>query len=454
MKIKKLIDIIIVVFTISTSTVYCKSSLKTYFDTDKTQAVDFKFIAGQFKLAHREGNVNMGIAAFSDAVAKNVSFQLLCGNLSLGGSLSKLNNPLLSTSSSAFSTGFASIDSFTANLPSYTSFSNPIRFFLQFGNLFKKSAFIHWKVNCFYSPEDEKNAFSIFLNKNFFKNQVKLKGQFSLGTFPYKENSITSWFSDELFYHQGMHLCSNYQLSLEYQKFKTSFLHGIYENPFGGLSSIYRNDNKLSTDHFIFALSTLYNPNSKENTIITSSDKILENCFQLRFGLQYKYKIGKSFPIFIKNAFSSYFNLNLCSEEGPHDLRLCAGSQFTCLFTTTSLLLSVNGSLYNKNNTPSYNFDSASIKVQNSAYIWDFTPGFNASITFTPSSDFESLSISSKFGLKLIYSKFPKISGNASISFNHKDGELTSRKFTASLKSTFTFKNISVILKFSADTNI
>ncbi len=442
------------IFALSASKAYCKSTLKSYFDSDKTQAIDFKFFAGQIKFAHQEGKINFGIAAFSDTLAKNVSFQLLYGNLSLGASLSKLNNPLLTSSSSPFSTGFSSVDCFTAKLPSYTSFSNPTRLFLQFGNLFKKSAFIHWKCNCFYSPEDKKIALSLFLNKNFFKNQLKLSGQFSLGSFPHKENSISSWFTNEFYYHQGMHICSNYQLSLEYKNFKTCFLQGIYESPFGILSSIYRSDNQLKTDHFIFTLSALYNPNSKENTIITSSDKILENCFQFRFGLQYKYKTGKRFPIFIKNGFASYCNLNISSEEGPHDLKFCAGSQFSCPFTSTSLLVNINGSLYHKNNSPSYDFDSFTIKLQNSAYIWAFTPGFNVSLTLTPSQNFDSLSLSSKFGLKLSFSKFPKLSSNASITLNHKDGELTSRKLSASIKSTFTFKNISVILKFSADTNI
>ena len=454
MKIKKLIEIIILIFAISTTKAYCKASLKTYFDSDKTQALDFKFIAGQVKFAHQEGKVNTGIAAFSDAFAKNISFQLLSGNLSLGGSLSKLNNPLLSTSSSPFSSGFSSVDSFTASLPSYTSFSNPTRLFLQCGNLFKKSAFIHWKLNCFYSPEDKKNALSFYLNKNFFKNQLKLTGQISLGIFPHKENSISSWFTNEFYYHQGMHLCSNYQVSFEYKNFKTSFLQGLYETPFGSITSLFRSDNRLITDRFIFTLSTLYNPNKKEKTIITSSDKILENCIQCRFGLQYKYRTGKAFPIFIKNAFATYCNLSLASKEGPHDLRFCTGSQFTCPYTSNSLTLNVNGTLYYKNNTPSYSFDSLSIKLQNSAYIWAFNPGFNASVTLNPSQNFDSLSVSTKLGLQLTYSKFPKISGTASITLNHIDGELTSKKLSASLKSTFTYKDFSVILKLSADTSI
>ncbi|MCR5188392.1 MAG: hypothetical protein K6C97_05605 [Treponema sp.] len=317
----------------------------------------------------------------------------------------------------------------------------------------KKDALLFWKLNCFYSPEEDKKGFSIFLNKNLFKNKLKLSGQFSLGIFPYEENSISSWFTDQLYYHEGNHLCANYQLSIECGKFQTSFLQGLYENPFSSISSIYRSDSKFSTDRFTFTLSALYNPNTRENTIITSSDKVIKNCMQFRSSLQYKYRCGKSFPIFIKNALASYLNLNL--EESQQDLKFSAASQFICPFTSTSLLVNVNANLNTENPySPSYDFDSATIKLQSSAYIKDFSPGITASITLNPSQSFDSLSISSKFGLNISYSKFPKISGNASISLNHKDGELSSRKLSASLKASFSFKFINVILKFSADTNI
>lgn len=453
MNIKRLLEIFIVLIALTNSRGYCKNALNLYLDSDKTLGIDFKFLLGECKFSFQEEKVNLGVSAFTDPIAKNLGVSLKYGHLRLGGSLSKLNNPLLSSSNSPFSAGISTPSCISASLPTYTSFSNPFSLFFQFGNFIKKDSLLSWKANCFYSPESYKSACSLLLFKSFFNREMKLTGQFTLGYFPYDENSISSWFTDELYYHAGNHFCINYQQSFEYKKFYTSFLQGIYESPFGSWSSIFRSDNKISTDHFIFTLSGLYNPNTRENTIITSSDKILDKGLQFRSSLQYKFRTGKIFPVFIKNAFGSYINIKL--KEYDKDIKIFTASQITCPHTAISLLACVTGALNTLNPySPEVTFDYVTFKINSSFYTESFIPGINASVTINPSSSYDSISTLSAFGLKLNYSGFPKSSASISINLNHKDGELSSSKFSASLKTTFSLKNLNVILKFSADTNI
>lgn len=437
------------------SPVYAKinPSLTLYADNDSIQSINFKFLLGQFKFCHQEGKTALGLSAFSTPIAKNISFTMQYGNLSSGGALSKLNNPLLSTSTSAFSSGYSKPAAITSYLPGNTSFSNPFRFFLQFGNTFNKKAWIKWTSNYLYCPEEDKNAFSLYLNKNLFQNKIKLSGQYTFGFFPYAENKISSWFTDELYYHDGTHFSSMYQISLDSKNFYTSFLQGIYETPFGIFSHIFRTDNKINTKNFTFIFSALYNPNFKENTIITSSDKTLANCFQSRFSLNYKYRTGNKRPVFVKNGLAAYLNLNL--QDTEHNFKLCFGSQITNSLTSITFQSYMNGKIESSNPySPEVLFESANLKVQNNWYFSDFTPGLSASVSFNPSSAYDSLTITSRYSVSLMYIKQAKIKGSASLSLTNKDGIYTSRKLTCSINSTFNIKKITVILKLTANMNL
>ena len=151
------------------------TSLSFYTNNAKTFATDLRLPLGQVKFSLTPENYNLGISAFSDKIAKSYPFCFKFGNLSAGGSLSKMNNPLLSTSTSPFSSGISSVNCITSSLPGYSSFSNPVSFFCQFSNSNKKSPLFQWKTNCFYSPEEENLAFSLHLSKKLLQKKTKIE---------------------------------------------------------------------------------------------------------------------------------------------------------------------------------------------------------------------------------------------------------------------------------------
>ena len=442
------------IFLLSADGFFSKNtSLSFYANNAKTFATDLRLPLGQVKFSLTPENYNLGISAFSDKIAKSYPFCFKFGNLSAGGSLSKMNNPLLSTSTSPFSSGISSVNCITSSLPGYSSFSNPVSFFCQFSNSNKKSPLFQWKTNCFYSPEEENLAFSLHLSKNLLQKKLKLNGQITSGFFHYEENSLSAWFIDQPYYHQGKHFCSFYQFSADLSKFYSAFSLGIYENPFGRLLTIYRWDNKITTKHFIFTLSGLYNPHYKKESFLTSSEKKLENLLQLRGGLQYKFLAGRKIPLFIKTGLVTYANFNLQEKQG--DLKFGIGSQLTSAITAVTLSGALNADLSAENpNKPQFIFDSATFKLKNTWYIQEFTPSFSASLSVNPTSEFDSVTLSSKFALGLNYSKIPSLSSSLSLALTNKDGTYTSKKLSGGITAKFTWKKINVTLKFSANIDI
>jgi hypothetical protein len=115
----------------------------------------------------------------------------------------------------------------------------------------------------------------------------------------------------------------------------------------------------------------------------------------------------------------------------------------------------MNGKIESSNpNSPEFLFESANLKVQNNWYFSDFTPGLSASVSFNPSSAYDSLTITSRYSVSLMYIKQAKIKGSASLSLTNKDGIYTSRKLTCSINSTFNIKKLTVILKLTANMNL
>lgn len=451
---KKLIFIVIVILgrLLISSFIFAEdlfskySRLNLYADTNHTFATDTITPFGEFRFSLQENKTNFGICATSSKITKTIPFTIKAGNLSTGGILSKMNNPLLSTSTSPFSSGGSDINSITTSLPGNTSFSKPVSTFCELSFLQKKSTVKEIKINGFYIPETQIAAFSLYNKMSFFKEKLKLELAGCTGSFPYEENSISSWFSKELYYHQGTHFCSCFQFSLNCQNLSSIFTTALYETPFGTLSSLYRLDNKITTRRFIINLSTLYNPNISEEKIITSSEKVINDCLQLRCGIQYKFVTGINRPVFVKSGFQTYADIRL--SQTVHPLKFAAGVQLSSSLFSLSLISSINTTINSENRTSqNINFESVNFQIKNSWYIKNLTPSLTLSAGINPNDDFTVFTKTYKASSSLTYTKIPKITASGTISVTQKNQEYTSKKAAGTISAKFTWRKINIILK-------
>jgi len=447
MNVKSFIFILIV----SASSLYSQS-LELYGDSNKTGGLKFNCFEGEFRFSLQEDKSNFGITATSEKFS-SFPITIKAGNLSTGGSLSKLNSPLLSSSSSPFSTGISNVSGITASLPGYTSFTKPVSTFFQGAWSGKKNGISGIAVNCLYCPNEQQLAFSSIINSSLLNKKLKTSASITSGFFSYDESTSSSWFTQTPLYPQGNHFCSLYQLSIQYLNFYTGYTAGVYQTPFNTWSSLFRTDNKLSTSRFIFNFSGVYNPNYNKDGVITSSAKTLYSCLQLKNGLQYKFTTGKHFPVFVKSGFQSFLNLKLI--ETQHPVKLAAGTQITTGFFAVSLTC-CSDFICNSQNQASINlnFDKISFQLKNTLYFNRIIPSFSCNFSLNPSEDYSSLTASCKFLISASFIQAPKINSSCSISFSRKDEEYSECKISMGITSTFNRKHLKIVLKFTADNTI
>lgn len=445
---------VLLLFTLVQAEIFARTfNLNLYADGDKNFAGDFSYLLGEIKFAYngKDELSNIGVSLSTGKISKALSFVCKTGNLSAGGALSRMNSPLLSGSAVPFSTASGPVDCVTSNLSGYTSFTNPLRLFLQLGNWENKNAPFQWTANYLYSFEENNSIVSLKGTGVFFDGFLKLNATAAAGVFPYKANSFTSNFSfEELCFSPGRHLSCLYSLSASLPDFCSTFTLNQYESPFGKFSYLYRLDNKLNTNHFVFSFSALYNPNYMEEIALTSSGKKLAPCLQFKGNLQYKYTCGKHSPVFIKTGLASYLNINLADSQ--NNFNSGAGLQINSRFT--SFIFSITSSfLINSENksSPQIQFDSAAFKLKNSWNIAAFTPGANVSISLNPSKNFDILTSKTSMGLSLSYLKNPAITGSGSISLTGKNGEITSKKAAGSISAKICYGFITFIFKLSGN---
>lgn len=402
---------------------------------------------GSFLLAENLNEMNFGCEFNTFKIEKTFPITMKCGNLSSGGIISKMKNPLPSSSVSPFSSGISEPCCATSSLPSFTNFSNPVSSFFQLGfenkNLFVKSA----RVNCFYSPDKEVIVFSSLIKTDFLNDLLKLSASTACGISSYNENNDSSWFSDEKRYHSGKHASSMLQLSAQIPNLLFGFQLSVFENQFGVLDIAYRADVKTNIKKLNLFATAFYNPNQK---LLTLSDKKIDKCFILKNGIQYKFMLKNKIPLFVKTGLSSHLDLKLLKEE--HQLKIGAGVQITSFLFSAGLNILCDTTLNTKNSSsPSMNLKSTSVSTQASFYINDAITGLSFSIDFNPSKNFDSLTIKYKALIKASYSKFSKTYGNASYSWQTKDGTFISKKLSLSLNTKHSYKKSELQLKLSAD---
>ena len=422
--------------------------------------------------------MNFGFSGFNGSLYTMFPYKVMCGMLSPGGSLSKLNNLQLSGGTSPFSSGTAEVSGLNASLPGITNFSRPVSIFAQTG-FQKKNVPFSGQLSCFYSPEEQITALSSYVCYTIKKDFV-IKGSATVGQFPYSENSSSSWTVKEPYYYEGTHLCSLFQLSLALHKLFWSFSTGLYETPFGTLEQALRTDLKLPAGHFTFYASGFYNPN---NSLLTSADKKIKDCFQIKTGLKYKCAAALKQPVFFSSGANVLINADTSGTE--HPVKINAGLQLLTSLTTVSLSSSLHYVLDTTiPDTPAFNFKDVSFQLKNNWNLKKLSPCLSFSTTLTPNADFSDFTKKFSFRLSTTITKnskktvlVPKVSAYTGFSHTIKANPVrasilssqtssesqtsssslsipSSSKITAGCTTSLTIKSFTCTFRFSADVDI
>lgn len=431
--------------------------IELYGDSQKTGGLRLSVPLIDLRTAIQPDKYNFGIQISTAKFIKKLPVEVKFGNLSASGSLSRLNSPELSSSTSPFSNGIISTTGLTASLPGYTVFSKSASTFLQIKtNQLTTHPFTMY-LNLWFSPENPDPVFSAMIYDKFFDNRLIISSSFTTGRFMYEANDSSSWFLDNPYYMADAHSCSLIQFSAEIKNktrknsIYTGFMTAIYESPFGPLTAAYRLDLKLSIKHTDFYASAFLN---QYEDILTSSAKLLSPSVQLKCGFLTKKPVpAKNQKLyFIKTGANIYSRINLTKPE--HPLRLNAGFQLTSDITTLSLSVSGNAKLLAASAElppEDISFTSISMQFKNSWYLKTFTPGITLSAEkrFDDSSDSDSGKMKYKAQLNLTNNSRHKISGNCAFSFSSKDKEITDKKFSAGLTCRMNIKAVTIIGKLT-----
>lgn len=401
------------------------------------------------KIGTNFNKYNFGFSLYTNKIFPKFPFQVKIGNLSAGGILSKMNQPLISGIGSPFSSGISSVSGLNVSLPGYSSFSNPVSSFFQIGYNYKKTFLQNVYLNCWYSPKKDALASSISSHFKIFHDKVHIKSAFCIGRFPYTENNSNSWILKEPYYKDGMHFVSCINNSIELWNFFLLFTLYLNETPIGTIHNMYKADFKYSGNHFFFTLSGAYN----QKPFISSSDQTIKPCIQFRTALQYKETIRIKLPLFIKLGISAFGNIH--QYETLHDLKTAIGIQAR----NSIFSLSVTGTLNSKINTeninyPIYNFESMNLKTGLSVYFPYITTSLLLGASFTPDNDFEHLSSKYSGKVEASYGGKIQIIPSSSYSISLKDYHIENQKINFDLSLQFKYSIISCSIKLSADMKI
>ncbi len=412
----------------------------------------FPFGLGETRLTFKGDSYNFGLTATNQKLTKSLPFYLKFGNLSASGLLSKMNSPSLAASAAPFASSVSSAMGLTASLPAYTSFTKAMSFFSQVG--------LHnqlFSCNCafWYSPEEEKIAFTSFGSLHFSK---KLHFEFSAGGgfFPYAQSSQSEWFSTSPFYPAGSHFSSALELSCVIYNLKSFFMCALNETPFGRASTCFRGENRLAGEHFSFTGSAFFNGDLPNAPNITASAKVLSSQLQLKGNLQYKaFLKTRRFPLFVKTGITAYSAISLQNEM--HELRFGYGNQFifpACLLQF-SLVTKFDSEWDYRAQLPGtilLSFDDATFQIKNVWYFSFASPSLTFAFSLNPRSDFSDMKVSfkSSAGLSMGIGQSAKTGASASytgVKDSLRSGSGVENKFSFYINASYIWRKIKCTCK-------
>lgn len=415
-------------------------SLLLYGDSKLNFAVDFKNPLLQAKFAFCENKWNFGVCGSTSSVFSSFPVTVKTGNLSESGSLSKLKSPVMSGGNSPFSMSFTNASAIAANLPGYTSFSKPFATFVEAGFNDKKRLVRNVTINGFYSPEKENLAFSSLVKTSFLKNKVRASFSVTAGFFSYDEYSESSWFMDNFYYPKGNHFCALYNITAEIPYYKISLISGSYENPFGEIVNVYRCDNNFISKYVNACFSIYYNPNARDNSVLSASQTILQDSLQIRGNVVHKSRIKNGF---MRNGLLLYTKMGLSDNYAI--AKASIGTQIiTSLFSVTFYAapeIKIIRDAYDVNNV-FCEMTGLNFNLSNRWYLQVLSPALCVNSSFSFFDNYNAVKSTTRIGVKLYFQKNPYLNGESSYSFSINKGDLSSQNINFSLSAKFTLKKV------------
>lgn len=391
----------------------------------------------ELSLSWKKDNLNFGIDFFSDKFLKKYPFSLKVGTLSFS---SPLKSPELS-SSSPFSSVKKKATSFSARIPSYSSFPEEISYFAQFGFLDSKKLINKANLNFFYAQDSKFAAFSSFIKCKISK-KIDFSHSFVFNSFCFDDSNFSSWFSERFFFHKDRFSCFYNQFVLNLYNFTSVFSLYAYESCFGNFNFVYKTENMLKLNHLVLNFSGFYNSNKN---IYTPSQNFLNENLQLKTGIQYNFMLRKKIPIFIKNGANAFFDYQPAREN--QNLKISLGSQLNFLNTSFYLIGSADSKIICSQSQNDFSFEKYSLSIKNN---WNFEKiSFFISGTYKFSPKSQNQDFSQTYNANFYFGRKQKIFLTNSFSLSYYEKRLSKYSYNGSFGAKWKIKFLNLNGKIS-----
>lgn len=410
--------------------------------------LELSMTEGRFSV-NSKGNYNYGLSIFSDNYLKNFPTKCNIGNLSIGGIISKLNNPMIDTSTSGFTACYSQPSIVTSSLPSNNSFTNPFSIFFETSWVNEKTFIKEACLNNAYTPDSKALSFSSKINFGFTEN-FELTNTLGFSIFTLKENNSNSWYLTLPYFPETGSFCFAGQIEMELFNLRSNFSVFSYKSPLPDsknnkiIENIFRTDNKFETNHFQISIALLFNNNPH---IISRDNKVLKPTTQIKSNIQYKNDFGHNDDYSFRAGITTYSNISAYYNEND-DFKLGLSTSFTSPLASVLLEGNLSYAFFQDSKTLKLNFASANI--ENIWHLGFFSPSLGISSQYYISSANNDVSENYKINLGLNLWNSTIINDN-SFSFSLKKNAICNKKLKTGININFSFKNILISAKIAGE---
>lgn len=408
-----------------------------YKDKTFTTGGNLKFSFSEIKASTNFNNYNFGISLFSDNYLNHFPCTFKMGNLSIGGFISKLKNPVLDSACDGFSSCYSAPSLISAELPTFTLFTKPLSYFLEFAYTNEDKLFDNFGINCAYTPEANNLSFSV-IGKIKTRSKLAITDASGISLFNIEEKIPASWFSDLPYYSESRSFCLGNQLNFDFcDYFKSCFSIFFYNTPFGDFNFVYKTENKAEIKNFNISLSAYLN---LAKNLITLDNLVLSPCTQIKSNFQYTF-LFQNTDNYLKSGITFYSKIPLPLPASP-DLKL--GISSTLKIPRSTFQASTAFSFRLADNSDLL-LTYCSSKLENSLDFASLKP----SLSLSSGLYFSSNKISSQHYSVNLCLTLPKeiLTATSSFSYAVKNHIISDKKIDLGFSGNFKYKKINVILK-------
>lgn len=403
---------------------------------------DFPYFKGVFYYKNKK--ISYGTAFTSSKLLKDFVLEGKCGKMGLGGTVSSIKNPFLSSQVSPFSEARFSAKSMSAGLPSSSGFDKPFSIFTSC-RIQNKSVFSDSGFQSYYSFDGSGGAEFVLKVKLPEKWVLGVTG--TVGTFILEKPSEDSWFLEKPLYRTERIFSQVLQAEIKNVDFSFVFRENLFKSPFGKIYAVHQAEAGYKAKTFSVGIQGVYNP---DDGLITSAGKFYSPVIQIKGNIQNKKRIDVKIPLFIKTGFSVFYDGKLSEAE---DLVKASGAfSFLCFLT------GLNASLTGEFGIPvqkikmeefSLNIKKISGSIKNTWYFEKIQPAVKAvgSCVFSEKDGKRTYTEDTVIYLNFGYN--PLVSLTAGISFEWKDKVKQNTDFDFGVNMKITSKHFNCLGKIS-----